>query len=294
MSMRTIVVALAAPLVLAAACAQDGGSEGTLTVVESDAAHGVVRAEYRAGSELVRIATRRIVIERDAGGTTRFLPVDGAATRFQVEVRVEDMQRQISLTWRGGKVDLESRAASAIDKNQAIALFIDAMDALADSDAVATSERRALTDLAGGAASHPGFDERLETYDEAQGCIGTADKPTFSITSVYGTGTIECVEGGKYAASVCIRGQRTPTFFHSESEIGCNDTAEKKFEDPEGGGTITIELEGADKADVWCGELGKTYSYTTTVKMVNDEDWFFNDWQDMGESGPASHMCGQG
>jgi hypothetical protein len=301
-SKRKVLLSLAVPLLLAGACAHDEASDGTLQVLDSDAISGLA-AEYSVGPDLVRIATRRIVTEvaeSDGNRTTRFIEVDGTASQFQVEVTLVDVNRDVQAIWRGDRPELQSRAGTSdADLQQSIALFTDALYSLAATDEpIAIEERDALTAFADG-ASQPGASDPIDSptpEDSTEGCAGFAFPPTFSVTSVFGTGKITCLQGGKYKGAVCIINERHPLWWNYPVESGCNESSEQEFQDPTAGGTVTLEMTSADdRADVWCGDLGADYTYQTKVKMVEGHNlWFWQDWKDMGVSTLASHKCGKG
>jgi hypothetical protein len=297
MSMRRIVPTLAAPLLVAAACAQGDHSSGTLTFFENDALRGLA-AEYHTGSDTVQLATRRIVTEVDVADgirTEQYVAVDSAASEFTVEVRLRDLQRGVELTARGDQISLDSHDAAVADKDRAIALFSEALYALDAADQpIPSAERQMVVELADAAATHPGFtDPVLEPYEDDQGCVGYADRPTFSATSVFATGRLECLKAGTYKASLCVKGEEHPLWWNWPEEMGCKETEKKDYDEPTDG-NIVIDI---PSIDVWCGDLGKDYTYQGIVKAVKDFHtwkalWIGDDWHDVGSSPLASHKCG--
>jgi hypothetical protein len=291
-----VLVPLAAPMLLVNGCMQGDDPDSSVSVLSDDPSAGIA-AEYRTGSDVVRLATRRIdiqVSEADGTRTEQYVEVGPDATDFQVELTMLDVGRDIRLTARADQVWIDSDAASAADKDRAMALFGDALYAVDAAIQLPTTERRLFLDLADAASTHPGFQQPVAESDD-QGCVGTNDPMTFATTTVNAHGVMECIKAGTYKASMCIRAQQHPTWWNWQTELGCHETAKGKYDEPADGGNIKIDV----TADIWCGDLGKTYEYEPHLRAVQDfNSWknFFigDDWHTLAQGPTADHTCGIG
>lgn len=322
MSIRNMLIALAAPLLMAGACAGNEVPDGTLKVVErQDGVVGII-AQYQTETDAVRIVTRRIVTEvAEAEGSRQatYIEVGAAASDFQVEVTLYDLRRGIRLGWSGDRPELDSGEASAAEKNAAFALFTEAVHALTASDlSIAAAEHRMFGDLLDGISTHPGFTDPIAPavpYDESRGCGGVAFAPTYHAGRVYGSGYVECDDAGDYETEVCIYSRRLKGVWGSVREFinpfsfdnwrgwtgpienpfnndsrqdtemakrGCNKKDESHYD-----ANQRIEMTSLDdRADVLCGGDPGGYDYETHVRMVSDEGGWFDlngtNWEELG------------
>jgi len=145
-----------------------------------------------------------------------------------------------------------------------------------------------------------------------QACVGEIVMgPAFTPTTVTAQATFTCSRGGKLKFKMCIRRRLMQSagtrvwnyFFHPADHIAntlatlvgvddCVETPDLQYEDPPPGTTFTRAL----GVDVFCGDLGATYSYQPILKSV-ESFWpnvFMTDnWHNLAMGSPVTHTCGR-